>query len=430
MKRLFTTGTTLDLEQIIGDKLNQLDPNNDLYYDNGSGFMLGKGTPPAESAMREATVFSCVRILSDGIAQMDLNLFNEDEEGNKSPAKGNPLYALLKHKPCTWMSGYDYWKWNMVNLCLRGFFLSRKVYSENGKVVTLIPYHPDYTEFEQRADGGYRFKSVSVVNVSRKQLRAVDTIEQEDAYYCMYATLDGFTPVSPIKYAAESIRAAGDMRKHGHRTFENFAVPSGVLTVPEKLSDPAFKNLRESWNSTYGSKNVGKVAILEEGTKFEQMSMSNEDSQYLETRRYTREEIAAIFGVPPYMVGDTSQATGWSTLEAQSSDLLRWTFNPWIKRIEDATTVSFVPRSRWGLTYARFDTFELTRGNIVDRTSFYASGIEHGYLSPNEVRHAENLNARDGGDEYLTPMNMNSTSDTESDVEREPEEQEADDAEE
>jgi len=405
--RLFSAGQ---------EKRNELDPLNDLYYDPQSGMVYSKdavATSP-EGAFREATVFACIRILSDGIAQMDFELYNEDKDGNKELAKGNPLYTLLKHKPCTWMSGYDYWKWNMINLCLRGFFLSKKVYS-NGKIVSLIPYHPDYTKFIQASDGTYIFESVSVQNVTNKNFGAVERFIQNDAYYCMYATLDGFNPVSPITYASETIGVAKKMRRHGNKFFDNVAVPPGVLTTPERLDDKAFKRLRESWQSSYSGKNTGKVAILEEGTKFEAISMTNEDAQYLETRGYTREEIAAIFGVPPYMVGDTKQAKGWSTIEAQSSDLLRWTFNPWIKRIEDATDMHLIPRARWGIVYARFKTFELTRGNMEDRESFYVSGIQNGYLSPNEVRYMEGMNKRDGGDEYLTPMNMNSSNDDKDD---------------
>jgi len=420
MKNLLTEVVRL----FTPEKQNQLDPMNDLFYDvGGSGFMYSRGGVSAESAMREATVFSCVRILSDGIAQMDLELFKEDEQGNKTLAKGNPLYSILKIKPCTWMSGYDYWKWNMINMCLRGFFLSKKVYS-NGKVVALIPYHPDYTKFDQSADGSYIFTSVSVQNVQKKNFQATETFTQNDAYYCMYATIDGVNPVSPIKYAAESINSASKMRKHGSKFFDNVAVPPGVLTVPQRLDDGAFKRLRESWQTSYGTENTGKVAILEEGTKFEHISMTNEDAQYLETRGYTREEIAAIFGVPPYMVGDTKQAKGWSTLEAQSSDLLRWSFNPWIKRIEDATTISLIPRARWGVVYARFNTFELTRGNMADRKEFYVSGIQNGYLSPNEVRAMEDMNAREGGDEFLTAMNMDSGSnEDEEEPDEDPEEE-------
>lgn len=429
--RLWKYGTTADIDALVSEKVrNQLDPWNNAYYDTSSGLMFGGGGITPENAMREATVFACVRILSEGVAQMDLNLINEDDQGNQTHAKGNPLYNVLKRKPCTWLSGYSYWKWNMINLCLRGFFLSKKAYSPNGKIVSLIPMHPDYTQFEQAADGTYIFKSVSVQNVQKKNFKAVETIMQKDAYFSMYATLDGFTPVSPIKYAAEAIKAAGKMRQHGSKFFNNTAVPPGVLSTPDALTDDAFKRMRDSWQETYGGENSGKVAILEQGLKFEAISITNEDAQYLETRGYTREEIAAIFGVPPYMVGDTKQAKGWSTIEAQSSDLLRWTFNPWIKRIEDDTLISLIPRNLWGSTYAKFDTMELTRGNMADRQSYYNGGIQNGWLSPNEVRQAENMNKRDGGDEFLTPMNMNSSNDEDEPEEEpveEPVEEEVDD---
>ncbi len=381
---------------------NELDPTNDIYYDPSTGFMLNKnGSMGAAQAMRESTVFSCVRIISDGCAQMDLELIQTSPNGDQKHATSNPLYAALKYQPCTWMSGYDYWKWNLINLCLRGFFLSKKLYSTNGKVIGFVPYHPDYTEITQAADGTYIFKSVSVQNVNARNFRSIDTITQKDAYYCMYATLDGVNPVSPIKYAAESIRAASEMRKHGQTFFSNTAIPPGVLTVPDALSDKAFDRLRDSWQSKYGGNNTGKPAILEQGMKFEPIAISNEDAQYLETRGYTREEIAAIYGVPPYMVGDTKQAKGWSTIEAQSNDLLRWTFNPWIKRIEDASLISLVPRHLRAHTLIKFNTFELTRGAMADRQAYYEAGVQNGFLSPNEVRKLEGLNQREGGDKYV-----------------------------
>lgn len=346
-----------------------------------------------DSAMRQATVYSCVRILSDSIAQLPCKLMRK-ENGRRAILDDSPLHTAISASPAPWLSAFDFWKFNVQCLLLKGFFLNQIVPNSQGEPVRLIPVQPNHINAIRRENGEMRFDCVDDKN-------SPYTLKQKEAFFCYYATIDGITPLSPIAYQREAIGLAITAENHGARTFKNSARPSGVLEHPAKLSDEAAKKLRSSWESMYSGDNVGKTAVLEDGMKFNPVTMSNVDAQYLDSRRFQKHEICGIFGVPPHMAGDLQQAKGWSTMEQMMSEFVTLSLNPLNTRIESAGRLCLIPRQRWQTDYMKFFTNGLLRGDSGARMDYYAQGIDKGILNPNECRGFEDLDAREGGDEYM-----------------------------
>ena len=229
----------------------------------------------------------------------------------------------------------------------------------------------------------------------------------EDVLHIPALGFDGLVGYSPIAMAKNSIGVGLACEEYGAKFFANGAAPSGVLENPGTIKD--ITRLRESWNAIYGgSKNAGKVAILEEGMHYSPISISPNEAQFLETRKFQVDEIARIFHVPPHMIGDLERST-FSNIEQQSLEFVKYTLNPWVCRWEQALTRSLLsPKEK--LEYSiKFNVDGLLRGDYQSRMNGYAVGRQNGFLSANDVRELENMekiSAEQGGNLYLDNGNM------------------------
>ena len=224
-------------------------------------------------------------------------------------------------------------------------------------------------------------------------------------------TLNGWLGISPIAYARESIGLSIATEKFGSQLFRSGAKMGGVLEHPGKLSKESYDRLKNSFDEAHSGENAHKTALLEEGMKFTKVSMNANDSQFLETRKYQRSEIAAIFRVPPHMIGDLEKAT-FSNIEQQSLEFVNYSLMPWLNRIEKAIKRDLMsPQEKKDLTM-KFDVSGLLRGDASARSALYHNGILDGWMTRNEARAAESalgivLNPLEGLDIPLIPLNMN-----------------------
>lgn len=209
-----------------------------------------------------------------------------------------------------------------------------------------------------------------------------------------------------MAYARQAIALGLATEEHGARLFRNGAVTSGVLQTEQRLDDKAFERLQKQFNEDHiGLTNAHKPMILEMGLSWKPIALNQEDSQFLETRKYQRDEICAIYRVPPHMIANLDRAT-FSNIEHQSMSYVNYSLVPYLTRIESRIRVGLIPRSEQATHYAKFNTAALLRGDLQTRFDSYGKGINWGILSPNECREMEDRNPREGGDIYLTPTNM------------------------
>ena len=207
--------------------------------------------------------------------------------------------------------------------------------------------------------------------------------------------------------AKNAIGLAIAAEEYGSKFYANGAAPSGVLEHPGTLKDPS--KVRDSWTQTFGgSGNAHKIAVLEEGMKYTPISISPNEAQFLETRKFQINEIARIFRVPPHMVGDLEKSS-FSNIEQQSLEFVKYTLEPWLVRWEQSMARVLISRSDKAQYFIKFNVDGLLRGDYQSRMSGYATARQNGWMSANDIRELENLDripAELGGDLYLINGNM------------------------
>ena len=218
---------------------------------------------------------------------------------------------------------------------------------------------------------------------------------------------DGLVGYSPIAMAKNAIGMAIACEEYGAKFFVNGAAPSGVLEHPGTIKDPS--RVRESWQNTFGgSGNANKVAVLEEGMKYTPISISPEQAQFLETRKFQIDEIARIFRVPPHMIGDLEKSS-FNNIEQQSLEFVKYTLDPWVSRWEQAMSRALLTPEEKKKYFFKFNVDGLLRGDYQSRMAGYATARQNGWMSANDIRELENLDripAEQGGDLYLVNGNM------------------------
>ena len=353
------------------------------------------------SAMRVAAVYASVRIISGAVATLPLQIKRRVDNHTREEATEHELTAVLGRRPNSWQTPSQFRRMMQAHVLLRGNAYGAIITSLNGRVSEIFPLNPDRVTVTQDPSGALSYK-----------VRLADGGEvdypQDKIFHIVGMTLDGVHGVSPITFARESIGLALSMENHGATMFRHGARVSGVLTHPDKLSDAAAKHLRESVSEfAAGGENEGKNLVLEEGMKYERMALSAEDAQWIESRKFSRTDIAMFFGVPPHMIGDTEKATSWgSGIEQQSIGFVSYTLEDHLTTWEESIARDLIPRGDTDI-YARFNRNALVRGDLRTRTESYVKSVQWGLLSPDEIRALEDHNPRaDGkGGTYYDPPN-------------------------
>jgi len=354
-----------------------------------------------DTALKISAVYACVKVISETIASLPLNLLKELTNGDNEKAKQHPLYAILKDAPNSEMTSFTFREMLMTNLLLWGNAYSLIKRNKHGQIVELYPLKSKNMVVERDAvTNNIKYTYTNNKGISK-------TYSPKQILHIPAFTFDGVLGVSPITYAREAMGLALATEEFGARFFGNGARPGGVLEHPGIVKDP--EKLRDSWNKVYqGTANSHKVAVLEEGMKYHEIGMSPEDSQFLQTRSFQLTEICRIFRVPPHMIGDLSRST-FSNIEHQSIDFVVHTIRPWLVRWEQAIARSLLNEEERTIYYAKFNVDGLMRGDFATRMSGYAIARQNGWMSANEIRALEDMNkipAEKGGDLYLLNGNM------------------------
>lgn len=359
------------------------------------------------SAMQMTAVYSCVRILAEAVAGLPLHLYRYKEDGGKKRAIDNNLYHLLHDEPNKEMSSFIFRETLMTHLLLWGNAYAQIIRNGKGEVVALYPLMPNKMQVDRDENGELYYIYTRSSEEAKTMEGATVYLTPRDVLHIPGLGFDGLVGYSPIAMAKNAIGLAIATEEYGAKFFANGAAPSGVLEHPGTIKDPS--RLRENWNSTFGgSANSGKVAVLEEGMKYTPISISPEQAQFLETRKFQIDEIARIFRVPPHMVGDLEKSS-FSNIEQQSLEFVKYTLDPWVIRWEQSLSRSLLNEDEKRKHFFKFNLEGLLRGDYESRMSGYATARQNGWMSANDIRELENLDkipAEDGGDLYLINGNM------------------------
>lgn len=374
-----------------------IDTSEKLAQAIGSGYETHSGQRvTTSSALQQLVVFNCVRVLSESIGMLPCRLLKQTGRV-RLPATGHRLYPLLTMAPNSFMTSQEFWEMLVACLCLRGNFYAYKVQAL-GNVVELLPLNPDIVIPKLNDDWTVEY----TVNFKTGQ----EVLTQDEIWHVRLFTLDGLNGLNPIAYARHALGLGQAMDTHAAKLFTNGAVTSGVLRTDQQLSDEAFGRLKTEFQGEHmGVANAYKPMILEMGLDWKPISLNAQDTQFIESKKMSEAQICGLFRVPPHLVASMEKMT-LNNIEHMGMSFVNYSLVPLMTRIEHRIQVGLLSEKDRLTHYAKFNAGALMRGDLKGRYESYGKGIQWGILSPNDCRELEDENPREGGDIYLTPMNM------------------------
>lgn len=354
-------------------------------------------TMSSDKALHVSAFFAGVRLISETVGMVPLFIYERLGGSAKRKALNHPLHDLLHDNPNPWQTALQWKQMMTAHAILRGNGYSKIQDGPRGPIDRLIPLDP--TRMKPEFDGNdlvykYRLKDGEELNYPQEEI------------FHLAGFGDGVVGLSVVDYARETLGLALGTQEHGARFFGQGACPSGLAKHPGQLSENARKNIKKGLKERIGG--VAKhhdIMVLEEGMDWVQLGISNEASQFLESRKFEVTEIARWLGLPPHVLGDLEKAT-FSNIEQQAQELVVFHLMSWWVRWEQTTKRDLIMAPR--KFFAEFSVDMLLRGDMKSRFDAHKVAIEHGIRNPNEVRELENMNPRaDGfGDAYWMPMNF------------------------
>jgi len=348
-----------------------------------------------DTALQLSTVWSCVRLLSETVGTLPFMLYATAADGSRDLAVDDPLYALIHDQPNADCTAVEFWEGVVLSLCLPGNAYARKERAGR-RIVALTPLRADLMTVRRNSSGAREYRYADP--------KGYRVYGEDDIFHVRGFGGPGDTGLSPIAFARQSLGTAMAADELAGSMFANGVRQSGVMTIDQVLKPEQRQQVRDNIIAPLaGSGAAGGVMVLEAGMKFQAISMTPEDSQFLETRAFHVEEICRWFRVPPFMVGHTEKSTSWGTgLEQQMIGFLTFALRPYLSRIEQAVTRSLIlPEDRRRLK-PEFMVEGLLRADSKARAEFYQAALgdtqREGWMVKNEVRRKENLPPMEGGD--------------------------------
>ena len=351
-----------------------------------------------KSALSLTAVWAAVRLLSETIASLPINIYRTDKDGSKFVDSSNPLNKLISISPSPNYTKYNFIETMMSHLLLWGNAYARIKRNGGARAYELEILNPEKVEpFQSEED--------SLIYYKVKDLKE-GVLSDKEILHIVGFSYDGIKGKSPIRIASEALGIATASQDFGANFFGRGANLSGILEHPSRLSDDAANRLRDSWNSRFsGIHNSHQTAILEEGVTFKPIGMPLADAQFIETRRFSVEEIARIFRVPNHLINDLTKSS-FNNIEQQSLEFTKYSLTPYLVNWEQELNRKLLSDREQDTHFFKFRTNELLRGDADSRADYYRKLFEIGAISPNEIRTMEDMNKIERGDEHFVPLNL------------------------
>ncbi|AFM32625.1 MULTISPECIES: phage portal protein [Stutzerimonas stutzeri subgroup] len=352
-----------------------------------------------DAALQLSTVWACVRLLSETVSTLPLKLYRRQPDGSRTVATDHPLYRVLCISPNAEMTPGRFMLMIVASLALRGnAFVEKKLIGS--RIVALVPLLPQHMRVKRQSNG--RLEYIYNENGTERP------IPEKSLMHIRGFGLDGVCGIMPVKAGREVLGAAMSADEAAARVFAQGLQASGVLTNENGALKPEQREqLRQSLAAFAGSKNAGKLMVLEAGLKYQGITMNPEAAQMLETRAFQIEEICRWFRVPPFMVGHTDKQSSWaSSVEGQNLQFLTNTLRPLLDNIEQEIIRCLIGEAEAETVYAEFSVEGLLRADLDARREWYASALQNGWMNRNTVARLENQPLIPGGDVYTVQSNL------------------------
>ena len=360
---------------------------------NGWPVPLSATSVTPDTAQGVGACYAAVALIAEAIGSLPLRLYRHGDDGDRKAATEHPLHTVLHRAPNGQQSATEFWEWMVSSMLLTGNAYARVTRGFDGQVRSLDPMVTDRVTIMRKGEtiGGYEYTD--------RDGKREPLLPAEVFHLRHRAGSDPLVGVSPISAARAVIQLAQAEAQHGQSTFDNGTKASGILSMPGRLKPEQRQAIAASWASQYaGGSNAGKVPIMEEGSTFTPISLSLADSEWVASRRFSVEEVARIFKVPPVLIGDLSHST-YSNSVAMDMFFAKHTLGRHLSAIEGAINRQLLTPTAARTLYSEFSLEGLLRGASTERAAFYSSAINDGWMLRSEARKLENLKVIDGIDD-------------------------------
>lgn len=350
----------------------------------------------ADKAIHLSAVWACVRLLSESVSTLPLKIYERQADGSRKPATDHPVYQVLCRRPNMEMTPSRFMLMLVASICLRGnAFIEKKMIGS--KLVSLIPLLPQNMVVKRLENGRLEY------TYTENGLKRV--IPEKNLMHIRGFGLDGVCGMMPMREGRDVIGAAMAVEESAAKIFENGLQSSGFLSAEQALDAEQRERLRGYMQAFTGSKNAGKIMVLEGGLKYQNVTMNPEAAQMLESRAFSIEEICRWFRVPAFMVGHADKQSSWaSSVEGMNLQFLTNTLRPLLVNIEQEISRCLLDGD--DDLFAEFSVEGLLRADSAGRSAYYTTALQNGWMSRNDVRRLENMPPIEGGDLYTVQLNL------------------------
>lgn len=351
-----------------------------------------------EKSMLLSTVYRCVEVISDSVAQLPLEPYKIDSQGYKIKFTSHPTYKLLNKEPNPRMTRFDFVKVLIVSTLLKG----------NGYA---------FIERDDKGNAqGLHFIPAELVTIIRPKslkesvsysIAGLGTVESCNMIHIKNFSYDGIEGVSTLKHARNTLGLSTDAEAHAAGFFKGGANLAGILKSQTNLTSQQKNDLKRSWQMAFSpaTGTPNGVAVLEGNLSFEPITVNPTDAQLLETRQFNVVDICRFFGVSPVKAFDLSKSS-YSTVEATNLSFLTETLSPLLEKIEEEFERKLYKPSEKDSIDVRFDTATLLRADKQSLANYYQTLFNIGVVSPNDIRKQLDLPAMEGGDNTFVQVNI------------------------
>ena len=360
---------------------------------NGWPVPLSATSVTPDTAQGVGACYAAVALIAEAIGSLPLRLYRHGDDGDRKAATEHPLHTVLHRAPNGQQSATEFWEWMVSSMLLTGNAYARVTRGFDGQCRALDPMVTDRVTIMRKGEtiGGYEYTD--------RDGKREPLLPAEVFHLRHRAGSDPLVGVSPISAARAVIQLAQAEAQHGQSTFDNGTKASGILSMPGRLKPEQRQAIAASWASQYaGGSNAGKVPIMEEGSTFTPISLSLADSEWVASRRFSVEEVARIFKVPPVLIGDLSHST-YSNSVAMDMFFAKHTLGRHLSAIEGAINRQLLTPTAARTLYSEFSLEGLLRGASTERAAFYSSAINDGWMLRSEARKLEGMSQIDGIDD-------------------------------
>lgn len=365
----------------------------------------GVSTVPVseETALTLSAVWNAVQLISGSVASLPLMFYKRTGDGDREVMRGHPLYALLHDAPNADMSAMDFRQTMQQHVLNWGNAFAEITRNGAGRVAELYPIHPSRVSLHRDGRGALYYEVTNSPEDRVTRLRA------DQMLHIKGPSPDGLWGYSVIGKARESMGYTLRSEQYGSAFYANSSSPGSIVTHPGGLSTTAHARLLHDLEARHkGGPNSFRLALLEEGMKWEPWGIPPVDAQFLESRTFQVLEVCRWYNIQPHKLKEMTHAT-FTNIEHQALEFVQDTLLPWLVKTEQELNRKLIQPSERFIQYFEHNVEGLLRGDTESRYRAYATGINWGFLTPNVVARKENLPPLpedQNGDAYLVPANM------------------------